>query len=132
MPLRTRLAVAWLLATLLLGIGCVFLSTWAPPEDPHLTVCFFRLATHTPCPGCGLTRSVAHLLKGDVRSSVAEHPLGPVLAIEIAVAWVAGGFWVFNRVRLCSLRLLEAGLTGNAILLIGAWVVRLLVGDPRV
>lgn len=53
-------------------------------------LCPVRRATGRPCPGCGGTRSLVHLVHGDLRSAVAAHPLGPVLGV-LLVAWAVGG-----------------------------------------
>ena len=53
-------------------------------------LCPVRRATGRPCPGCGGTRSLVHLLHGDLRGSSAAHPLGPALGL-LLVAWAAGG-----------------------------------------
>ena len=45
-----------------------------------VVVCPFRRLTHHACPFCGLTRSVAALLRGNLRESVAWHPLGWAVA----------------------------------------------------
>lgn len=53
-------------------------------------LCPARRATGRPCPGCGGTRSLVHLLHGDLRGSAAAHPLGPALGL-LLVVWAAGG-----------------------------------------
>lgn len=58
--------------------------------DSGPVVCPVRRATGRPCPGCGGTRSLVHLLHGDLRGSAAAHPLGPALGL-LLVAWAAGG-----------------------------------------
>lgn len=42
-------------------------------------LCAFSVVTGLSCPGCGLTRSFAFLAHGDLRASLAMHPLGPAL-----------------------------------------------------
>lgn len=37
--------------------------------------CVFRAVTGVPCPGCGMTRAWLALLRGDVASAIAYHPL---------------------------------------------------------
>ncbi len=49
-------------------------------------ICPFRFLFHIPCAGCGLTRAVYYLLKGDIRTSLAYHPLGLVLAAVMICA----------------------------------------------
>ena len=38
-------------------------------------LCVLRLFTGLPCPGCGLTRASAALLRGDLSASLHYHPL---------------------------------------------------------
>jgi hypothetical protein len=45
--------------------------------------------THLPCATCGLTRSFAHLAAGDLSGAFARHALGPPLAAELALLWLA-------------------------------------------
>lgn len=51
---------------------------------PLPTVCWFRLTTGFPCPGCGLTRAVALLMHGRVGASLALHPFG-IVAVGLAL-----------------------------------------------
>lgn len=53
-------------------------------------LCPVRRTTGRPCPGCGGSRSLVRLLHGDLRGSVAAHPLGPGLGV-LLVAWSIGG-----------------------------------------
>ena len=48
--------------------------------------CMFHLTTGMPCPGCGLTRSVMSLLRGNVQESLLFHPFGPPLFAALVVA----------------------------------------------
>ena len=63
-----------------------------------LPLCPFAFVTRHPCPGCGLTRATLALLGGDLRGAVALHPLSPIVAPLVALAfgysaagWVRGG-----------------------------------------
>lgn len=58
--------------------------------DSGPVLCPVRRATGRPCPGCGGTRSLVHLVHGDLRGAAAAHPLGPVLGL-LLLAWGAGG-----------------------------------------
>lgn len=53
-----------------------------------VVVCPFRRLTGHACPFCGLTRSVAALLAGDLRRSVASHPLGWTLVVATLEVWL--------------------------------------------
>jgi hypothetical protein len=60
---------------LLSGVGLVVanLLGW------KVWLCGFREFTGLPCPGCGMTRSMAALTHGHWESGIAHHPLGPLL-----------------------------------------------------
>ena len=58
-------------APLLAGIVLVTALIWPLTG----TSCISRASTGLPCPGCGLTRSVLALLRGDWRLSFQMHPL---------------------------------------------------------
>ena len=47
--------------------------------------CAFARIFHTPCPGCGSTRSAIALLHGDLDGVLRYNPLGPVMAVFIGV-----------------------------------------------
>jgi hypothetical protein len=47
--------------------------------------CSVAVLLHHPCPGCGMTRAVLLLLRGDVAGSLHMHPLAiPVLGVWLA------------------------------------------------
>jgi hypothetical protein len=58
-----------------------------------LEPCRFEALFDMPCPGCGVTTSVAHFADGAPLASLATQPLGSVLAILALVAPV----YVFAR-----------------------------------
>lgn len=68
----------------LLGLAAIVPMNHPLPFD----VCVLHRLTGLACPTCGLTRSVAHLLHGDLAGSLALHPAG-VLAVAFALC-VAG------------------------------------------
>jgi hypothetical protein len=43
--------------------------------------CGFKTFTGLPCPGCGMTSSVAALSRGQWDSGVAYHPFGPMVLV---------------------------------------------------
>jgi Protein of unknown function (DUF2752) len=75
LPVRVRrallVAAGFGAAALLLGAG--------------LVPCTFARVTHIPCPGCGSTRAVYALLRGDLHGVLRMNPLGPLLALLIVV-----------------------------------------------
>jgi hypothetical protein len=93
-----RLALAgWLLApplALLVAAGAAWLG---------LVLCPFRLLTHLPCPGCGMTRAMLALCHGDLRAALIAHPLSPFLAVALGVWWVNNLLAASGRPRLVTL-----------------------------
>src|SRR5947209_2461710 len=47
--------------------------------------CLLRTIFHIPCPGCGMTRSMEAVWRGDMLSSVRYHPLGLPLFLLCAL-----------------------------------------------
>jgi len=93
------------------------------------TLCPFALVTGTACPGCGMTRAVAFLIRGDLDISSSYHPLAPLIAIEGIAAWA----WYQAR---------RKGLVGpmprylgnlvvilTAVSLLGVWALRFWSGS---
>lgn len=78
---RQRVSLLLLLAAALTPVARV---------ESGPVLCPVRRATGRPCPGCGGTRSLVHLLHGDLRGSAGAHPLGPAFGL-LLVAWAAGG-----------------------------------------
>lgn len=50
------------------------------------TTCLVKLIAHRPCPACGMTRASLHLLHGDLRGSLALHPLALPSALALLTA----------------------------------------------
>jgi len=67
---------------------CV-LAAWAglllagvtPPHGTGFTICWIKASTGSPCPGCGLTRSLSCALRGMFVESWNYHPLGIMILI---------------------------------------------------
>jgi hypothetical protein len=47
--------------------------------------CPFLHVTGIPCPGCGLTRAIYFLLKGDVRTSLTYHAFAPIFLLGLTI-----------------------------------------------
>ncbi|MFB3894754.1 MAG: DUF2752 domain-containing protein [bacterium] len=72
------------------GILSVFLLVafvWQP-SDNGMTLCYFRNITGLPCPGCGITRSLCAMAKGNIFRSFEYHIFGPLVFL------IAIGFWI--------------------------------------
>lgn len=89
--------------------------------DDGPVVCPWRRCTGVECPGCGLTRSAARLVSGDVAGAFARHPLGPVLGLQALVI----GSVALVRPRLLGRAALVALLAADAAALWLVWLTRL-------
>lgn len=92
------------------------LAVLHPSHGTGLPICPSRLLTETPCPGCGLTRSVSCAIRADFSRSWYYHPFGVVfLAAVLALALTAllpaplrRRVWTFIRQRRATLAALAA------------------------
>ena len=100
------------------------LLTMASPSDEGVTLCPVALLTGTACPGCGMSRAMAWLLRGDWDRSIRYHPLAPlVLLISLgALVWALGRR--FRGWKAPSVALINWGLMIFAVLLAATWVTR--------
>ncbi len=76
------------------GSLCVALAVWAvallhPPHGMDVSICLSKAATHLPCPGCGLMRSVSCTARGMMTEAWQYNAFGPVwLAVFTVIASV--------------------------------------------
>ncbi len=71
----------------LLGIAGAFISLAIPffiaefESDQDIktnqSLCPFKLLSGLPCPGCGITKSLVYIYKGDLLQSLSYHLFGP-------------------------------------------------------
>lgn len=110
----------------LVALACMGVAAVASFTSIPLLPCLFRMLTHIPCPGCGMTRSIAALVRGDVALSFRYHPLGPPLLLA-ALACLAMPFLPADRVRELSSRApRQQTIAWTAfVLLVGVWLVRI-------
>jgi hypothetical protein len=103
------------------ALGCLGVAFVIPQAvvEGGPVVCPFRLATGLPCPGCGLARSWVALAHGDLETSLARHPFGPLL-FALALAAVAAVGWRVGRRRL-PFDLAAAAGSRPAVVVAGAW-----------
>lgn len=104
-----------------------FLAMWTPTDDGP-TLCPFALLTGMACPGCGMSRAISWLVRGDIGTSFRYHPLAPFLVTMVVV----GAIWALGRMRRGWKRppiaMVNFGLIGFGVLLIVVWAVRILSG----
>ena len=124
---RFRAWAAWGLVGLGGTGGGALLAVWRPPTDPRLSVCVSRRVLGVSCPGCGLTRGMSHLVRGEWAAAAADHPLAPAFAAEALLAWAAWGAGLARRREPpFPPRWIVPLLAGNALLLLAVWLARLL------
>ena len=116
----------WLLGGLMLLLCWLLLSVWTPSEEAAQSICFLRQVTEIPCPGCGMTRGIAALLKCDLTKAVQEHPLSPLFVLEVCLAWIWWGLVAAGRLRLPSSCVINRFLVLQAGLLVVVWGYRLI------
>lgn len=112
-------------AGLLFAVG---LAVWPAPETGDASLCIFRRVTGMSCPGCGLTRACAKLLKGDPTASAHLHPLGGLIMAQVAVGWVLWGWRLWRRSPPLSMDAVSRLTVGNLVALLAVWIVRLASG----
>jgi uncharacterized protein DUF2752 len=118
----------WFFAGFLGLAGLAVLHVWVPSNDPSGAICLSRRLFHLPCPGCGMTRAFAHLAKGEWAAAVADHPLAPVVALEIILGWVAwGAVLAFGHRFRLPVRV-ETLFLANAAALCALWLGRVATG----
>jgi len=83
-------AVAWRLTPSASGIGT--------HEQLGLPACGFLTVTGWPCPSCGLTTSVSHLVHGEIIQAIIVQPFG--VALYAVLLFVTGfASWALVRSR---------------------------------
>lgn len=93
--------------------------------------CLFRLTLGLPCPGCGMTRSLSALWRGDPALAFRYHPLGPLMFVLCALLLVAGLWQTLQPSPTSPLARIERVIDHTRvplallILVVAVWVVRL-------
>lgn len=87
---------ALLVACAVFGLGAM--KGW------RLWPCVFAEATGLPCPGCGMTRATAALLRGDWHTALRLHPFVPFFAV-LGILIAAGALLTERRVAALATRI---------------------------
>jgi len=107
-----------------------FLASAFPPAGGSFSFCLFERLTSLPCPGCGITTSVLHLLRGSLRSAIEVNAAGVAVAAFYAVQLTLGLAYAL-RVATPERTMLAFRTSDRALLaaLISEWVFKVLI--PR-
>lgn len=123
---------AWLpptryLPALGLAGACAAAALTPLSDDEGQVLCPYRLATGGWCPGCGCTRALGAVVRGDFSAAATLNPLTFVLVAQAAVisAWflrapeVASAWWKKNDWTV---------MRANIVLALVLWIGRLATG----
>jgi hypothetical protein len=119
-----RPSAVWAGITLLALSGVALFSIWIPSGAQEAAICMFRHMGGT-CPGCGMTRAIALLARGELAAAFAMHPLAPLLAAEAVLLWAVSGLQIARgRWTRPSWRAINVAIVLHAVLLYGVWIAR--------
>ncbi len=108
--------------------GLFVLATWTPPDDASTSLCLTRRLLGLPCPGCGLTRGMAHLLQGNLARAMTLHPLAPLVAADAASGWGLWGMVVYGLTEPPAARTVRLVLLAQLAVFVAFWLGRLATG----
>ena len=121
--LEQRLVTGIFLAAGAVQVGLTFFHL---PGWP----CPFRATTGKPCPGCGMSRALAALVRGDWGDAIFLHAFAPLFGAAGLLLLLAAVLPADRRARLAERVAAVERATGAAVWLAGAfmvyWLVRLL------
>jgi len=123
----------WLLLGLAGAVGFYVLGHVRVLTQNGYVFCGFYATTGIPCPGCGLTRAIAALARGEIRTALRLHPFAPLLLVEAVVLWALGTRELLRRRALAPPPwLVERLLVWQGAALLALWLARLATGTlPR-
>jgi hypothetical protein len=124
LPSRRVQLGLWLAGGLLGTAAFLLLGRIGVPQTGGFVICAFRRVTGIPCPGCGLTRAMAALARGELATAVRFHPFAPLLLAEALALWGAIGAAVLRRRPVT----LPVGLPERLLIWQGAAFVALWIG----
>ncbi|MCL2159036.1 MAG: DUF2752 domain-containing protein [Oscillospiraceae bacterium] len=103
---------------------CLWASLWVFTG----TSCWVRSIFGIPCPGCGSSRAVAEIFRGNIREALRFHPL---VFLSLAVIFVFG-FSIFDKNDKSKSRkkIVDLALLCFAVLYIGVYIVRMVMFFP--
>lgn len=125
---RRRRLLGWVLGSLAALAAVAVLRQLSFPLGPELTICPSRRFLHLPCPGCGMTRAMAAIARGDWAAVGSFHPLAPLLLAQAALFWGAVLVRSLRREPSPWPPLPQPLVVANLVALLAVWLVRLVTG----
>lgn len=118
----TRASVVGVTAVAAYALPKALLALEGPP------ICVFRHVTGLPCPLCGGTHAMSHLMDLDVAQAIEANTGVTILAVGAGI-WAVASLWeaVSGRTMLgaeLALRLKRAAPMSGALVLLVAWATR--------
>lgn len=80
----------WLALLVMGGLYLLWRFAWG---QPTVAACWFYSRWHVYCPGCGGTRAVIALLRGELLKSLYYHPAVPFAAISVFLYLLSQTIW---------------------------------------
>jgi hypothetical protein len=105
------------------------LYLWPVNDSSRYTICMMRRVTGIPCPTCGMTRSLASLVKGHFSQSLDYHPFGIVVAGVLCTGWVYASWYHVRGKSLPRISpwIMLTGLLGMMVLFTGHWIYHFII-----
>ena len=85
---------------LIIGFGWVAWNLfYFQQSSPGLEICVLKNTVGLPCPSCGTTRSVLHVVQGDLYTALLINPFGIIVFIGLVVIpfWILYDYWNVKR-----------------------------------
>ena len=103
---------------------CLWVGLWVFTG----TSCWVRSIFGIPCPGCGSSRAVAEICRGNIKQALRFHPL---VFLSLAVLFVFG-FSIFGKSDKSKSpkKIADLALLCCAVLYIGVYIVRMVMFFP--
>jgi len=124
-----RALYAWVALGVLGAAAFVLLGEVPALTGGGFVICAFKRTTGISCPGCGMTRAMAALARGDLWSALQLHPFAPLLLVESVLLWLMGARSLLRRGVLdLPSKLIERLIVWQGAALLVLWIARLATG----
>jgi len=95
------------------------------------TSCWIRALSGFPCPGCGSTRAMVEICRGDIKTALEYHPL-IFVSIAIIAFYIITIVFKINLAAKSETKWMKIFSWGFVILYVGTFITRMILFYPRV